>query len=138
MLLNDFNFRLYIPQMEAVCDNKECKCNTKIIYPYEALYRFGELIIEYKEIHVELCSNYLDKNNMELYENDIIRVTNKDKRLPFNEIARVYCNDKYKFFVDYKNPQLKEVTNTLDYVAFSYFIEKLGNIHENAKLFENV
>lgn len=112
MLVKDLKFRICKHDNNSF-EYVDFSENTQIFNPLDRL---------------DLCSGYKDKNNKLIYANDILRLTNKDKRNPYDEIVKVRCDKHLNFLLEYKD---KQIQNTLSHAHFSFNIEKIGVDNED-------
>ncbi len=73
MKLADFDFRLVLtPQimLDIACDNKDCPCQTPLLYDEQARNHFNDPL--YKDCELELWSGYTDSKGTKIYEGDIV------------------------------------------------------------------
>lgn len=134
MKIKDFDFRLVLTPAQLAdlqCDNKGCPCQSPLAYGNEAKCMLSECIDT--EAEVELWSGLYDKNNIKIYENDIVKYGKDDGVLVvvFSNIGtgqwflsgyrrKVYLRNDYK---------------GVEYVkGFSKRLEVIGNIHETPEL----
>lgn len=91
---------------------------------------------EYKQLHevVMMQSTGLrDTHGTEIYEGDIVKVTDDDERTDFSDggIGTICGLDElYMWYID------GQVHNGLFDISQQYYIEVLGNIYENPELLE--
>ena len=123
MKLADFDFRLVLtPQimLDIACDNKDCPCQTPLLYDEQARNHFNDPL--YKDCELELWSGYTDSKGTKIYEGDIVKL--KDG------IYRVWL--KNGFFLE------DNADNVYTMWFASKYGEVVGNIHENADLLPNL
>lgn len=75
-----------------------------------------------------------DKNGTEIYEGDIVRVTDEDESTDFCDGGIGTINGLDKLFMWYIDG---DVENGLFDINSSYYIEVIGNIYENPELLED-
>lgn len=127
MRLQDFDFRLALTQevmVDIACDNKECTCQTPLLYGEQAHNHLNDPL--YKDCEVELWTGYTDSKGTRIYENDII------------------CTDKGEIFVVVQDGSISawglldsdgSPCCSLAEVMFeSGRVEVVGNTHENKNL----
>ena len=74
-----------------------------------------------------------DKNGVEIYKGDIVRVTDDDESTDFSDggIGTICGLDElYMWYID------GQVQNGLFDISRQYYIEVIGNVHENPELME--
>ena len=126
MKLKDFDFRLVLtPEIMAdiVCDNKDCPCQTPLLYVEQARNHFNDPL--YKNCEVELWTGYIDTKGIRIYENDIIR-TDKD------EIFQVVQDGEVTAWGLLKDD--RPYCSLAEVMFESERVEVIGNTHENADL----
>lgn len=126
MKLQDFDFRLALtPEVMAdiACDNKDCPCQTPLLYGEQARNHFNDPL--YKDCELELWSGYTDTKGTRIYENDIIRT---DK----GEIFSVAQDDSISAWGLLENG--RPCCSLAEVMFESERVEVLGNIHENLEL----
>ena len=126
MKLKDLDFRLVLTpevMLDIVCDNKDCPCQTPLLYGKQARNHLDDKL--YEECEVELWTGYTDSNGKRIYENDIIRTDNGD-------IFSVTRDDETTAWglLDNGSPccSLAEV------MFESERVEVIGNIHTDKKV----
>lgn len=126
MKLQDFNFRLVLtPEVMAdiACDNKDCPCQTPLLYGEQARNHLGDPL--YKDCEVELWTQHTDTKGIRIYENDFIRT---DK----GEIFQVVQDGSILAWGLLENG--RPCCSLTEIMFKSESAEVLGNIHENLEL----
>lgn len=127
MKIKDFDFRLALTlevMADIACDNKDCQCQTPLLYGEQARNHFNDPL--YKDCEVELWTGYTDSKGTRIYENDIIRT---DK----GEIFSVSGYDKeVTAWILLENG--RPCCSLAEVMFESGRVEVLGNIHENLEL----
>ena len=127
MKLANFDFRLALtPEVMAdiACDNKECPCQTTLLYGEQARNHFNDPL--YKDCEIDLWSGYIDTKGTRIYENDIIRTDKGEKFIVVQDglIAEWGLLDSDSC----------PCCSLAEVMFESERVEVLGNIHENAEL----
>lgn len=91
---------------------------------------------EYKQLHEVVLmqsTGIRDTNGTEIFEGDVVRVTDGDERTDFSDggIGTICgLDDLYMWYID------GQVHNGLFDISRQYYIEVIGNVHENPELME--
>lgn len=143
MKLADFDFRLALtPEVMAdiMCNNKECPCQTPLLYGEQARNHFNDPL--YKDCEVEWWSGFYDSKGAKIYDGDIVKYLGAPD---LHCVTLYFKNGQGKFYVaDAYVPRDKHQYYG-DYIGEAYYsnqnkdnihegIEVVGNIHENADL----
>lgn len=126
MKLAEFDFRLALTQevmADVACDNKECPCQTPLLYGEQARNHLNDPL--YKDCEVELWTGYTDTKGTRIYENDIIRT---DKGETFEVVQDGSISAWGLLKDDSPYCSLAEV------MFESERVEVIGNTHENKNL----
>lgn len=102
--------------------------NKKALHPERTLY------LDDDDTILMQSTGLLDKNGKEIFEGDIVRVTDGDERTDFSDggIGTVCgLDDLYMWYID------GQVNNGLFDISEQYYIEVIGNIHEYPDLLES-
>ena len=108
-----------------------------IVYTEEKVYPiyFKEIrrYIPFSEAILMQPTGLFDKNGKEIFEGDIVKVTDDDERTDFSDGGNgTICglDDLYMWYID------GQVQNGLFDINQEYYIEVIGNIYENPELLE--
>lgn len=96
---------------------------------------FFTTILNDGEYHLMQSTGLFDTNGVEIFEGDIVRVTDGDERTDFSDggIGTICgLDDLYMWYID------GQVNNGLFDISEQYYIEVIGNIHEYPDLLESV
>lgn len=96
---------------------------------------FFTTILNDGEYHLMQSTGLFDKNGVEIWVGDIVRVTDGDERTDFSDggIGTICgLDDLYMWYID------GQVNNGLFDISEQYYIEVIGNIHEYPDLLESV
>ena len=143
MKLADFDFRLALtPEVMAdiACDNKDCPCQTPLLYGEQARNHFNDPL--YKDCEVRWWSGFYDSKGAKIYDGDIV------KHVDMQDLCCITLHTKTGSGVFYicnaKIPrELHHAWGDNLYGVYSEngykgskieCIEIVGNIHENADL----
>ena len=97
----------------------------------EPINRCDELCVWVKEVNLMQYTGMKDKNGVEIYEGDIIRVTDVGEISELNSdtgLGAVEWLDKWGFW------NVTSIENDLGYLLYSYDVEVMGNIYNNPEL----
>lgn len=102
---------------------------------YDDRVRISDYMIRYEVSPSEVMrsTGLTDKNGVEIYERDIVRVTNDEGRTDFSDggIGTVCeLEELGMWYID------GQVHNGLFDINHCYYIEVIGNVYENAELLE--
>lgn len=92
----------------------------------------GEWIVN-NDLHLMQSTGLKDKNGKEIFEGDIVKVTDGDERTNFPDggIGTICGLDEiFMWYID------GQVHNGLFDISQEYYIEVIGNIYENPELLE--
>lgn len=92
-------------------------------------------IYSFDDIILMQSTGLFDTNGVEIFEGDIVRVTDGDERTDFPDggIGTICgLDDLYMWYID------GQVNNGLFDISEQYYIEVIGNIHEYPDLLESV
>ena len=108
-----------------------------IVYSEEKIYPiYSEIIrryIPFNEATLMQSTGLVDKNGKEVFEGDIVKVTDGDERTDFSDggIGTICGLDElYMWYID------GQVQNGLFDINQEYYIDVIGNIYQNPELME--
>ena len=122
-----------IPKLRA-WDKEDERMSYGVVMYYDDMieYRFDHICTGADEdVEFMQSTGLKDKNGIEIYEGDIVRVTDEDESTDFCDGGIGTINgleDLFMWYID------GEVENGLFDINSSYYIEVIGNIYENPEL----
>ena len=127
-------FRVWNEKTESFIDYGDLMLDLKNGKVYSGDVGIPEYTIDVTNQVILMQSTGLkDKNGVEIYKGDIVRVTDDDESTDFSDggIGTICGLDElYMWYID------GQVQNGLFDISRQYYIEVIGNVHENPELME--
>lgn len=121
-------FRAWYHKHESMYSVASIDLALECITVLEDDYVFG-----FEEVALMQSAGLIDVNGVEIFEGDVVKVTDDDERIDFSDggIGTICGLDElYMWYID------GQVHNGLFDISQQYYIEVIGNVHENPELME--
>lgn len=141
MRLQDLKFRIWNKSESKYCENPHY-----VFYDYQCCIRNNEVSNYekyFQNFDLERCTKFIDKNDKEIYEGDIVRYRGQNLLISYeratwyiidpsiDENIRVDCGTRLQGILEcMKYHQNINTENQID-------VEVIGNIHENKNLLDD-